>query len=261
MAAESIGTLVPTKIPGYSDAADIQAALRVYHYGSYTFDTAESNAANLVNPSIAYTINNLQSQIDGIDGISPNVYTAKGSLLSASSASTVSLLTVGANGTVLTANSGTATGLEWATPSVTASNSVTLTGKTISYADNTLTGVVGLSAVQTLTFKTLTAPIINLSTSPQTASYSLVLSDASKIVEVSVSSAHTVTVPTNASQAFPIGTQILVIQTNTGQTTLTPASGVTVNATPGLKLRAQWSSAVLIKRGVDTWVALGDLVA
>jgi hypothetical protein len=261
MAAENIGTLVPTKIPGYSDAADIQAALRLYHYGSYTFDTAESNAANLVNPSVAYTINDLQSQIDDISGLGPELFTSKGSLLSASAASTVSLLAVGANGTVLTANSGTATGLEWATPSVTASNSVTLTGKTISYADNTLTGVVGLSATQTLTGKTLTAPVINLATNAQTASYSLVLSDASKIVEVSVGSANTLTIPTNASQAFPIGTQILILQTNTGQTTLTAAGGVTVNATPGLKLRTQWSSAVLVKRATDTWVALGDLVA
>jgi hypothetical protein len=42
---------------------------------------------------------------------------------------------------------------------------------------------------------------------------------------------------------------------------ITGASGVTVNATPGLKLRAQWSSATLIKRGTDTWVAIGDLVS
>jgi hypothetical protein len=261
MAAENIGTLVPTKIPGYSDAADIQAALRLYHYGSYTFDTAESDEANLVNPSIAYTINDLQSQINGVSGLGPEIYTAKGSLLSASAASTISLLSVGANGTVLTANSGTATGLEWASPSITASNSVTFTNKIISYADNTLTGVVGLSASQTLANKTLTAPIINLSTNAQTASYSLVLSDASKVVEVSVGSANTVTIPTNASHAFPIGTQILILQTNTGQTTLTAAGGVTINATPGLKLRTQWSSAVLIKRATDTWVALGDLVA
>jgi hypothetical protein len=68
MAAESIGSLVPTKIPGLSDQADIQAALRVYHYGSYTFDTAETVAANLVNPSIAYTINNLQTQITALTG-------------------------------------------------------------------------------------------------------------------------------------------------------------------------------------------------
>ena len=66
MAVESIGTLVPTKIPGYADAADIQAALRAYHYGSYTFDTAETNTANLINPSMAYSITNLQTQITAI---------------------------------------------------------------------------------------------------------------------------------------------------------------------------------------------------
>ena len=64
MAAESIGNLVPTKIPGYADAADIQAALRLYHYGDYAYTASNSNTANLVNPSIAYTINDLQDQID-----------------------------------------------------------------------------------------------------------------------------------------------------------------------------------------------------
>lgn len=66
MAVESIGVLVPTKIPGYADAADIQAALRAYHYGSYTFDTAETNKANLINPSIAYSISSLQDSVTSI---------------------------------------------------------------------------------------------------------------------------------------------------------------------------------------------------
>jgi len=134
MAAESIGTLVPTKIPGLSDQADIQAALRVYHYGSYTFDTAETSAANLVNPSIAYTINNLQTQITAISGgsaIQATSFNAKGDLLSASANDTLSVLTVGANGKVLTANSSTATGLEWVTPEVTEASTNTLTNKTL----------------------------------------------------------------------------------------------------------------------------------
>jgi hypothetical protein len=63
MAVENIGNLVPTKIPALSDDADIQDALKAYHYGSYDFDTAETNTANLLNPSIAYTITNLQTQI------------------------------------------------------------------------------------------------------------------------------------------------------------------------------------------------------
>jgi hypothetical protein len=134
MAAENIGVLVPTKIPGYVDAADIQAALRLYHYGSYTFDPNESDPAELVNPSIAYTINDLQDQIDaiGTGGILPTIFTAKGGLISSTAANTPVELTVGgSNGMVLTVNNATATGLEWAVPVVTLSNSVTLSNKTL----------------------------------------------------------------------------------------------------------------------------------
>lgn len=64
MAAEDIGNLVPTKIPGYVDDADIQAALKLYHYGDYDFDINETNPNNLIEPSMAFTINDLQNQID-----------------------------------------------------------------------------------------------------------------------------------------------------------------------------------------------------
>lgn len=64
MAVEDIGILVPTKIPALADDADIQDALKAYHYGSYSFDTSETDTSALLNPSIAYTINDLQSQIN-----------------------------------------------------------------------------------------------------------------------------------------------------------------------------------------------------
>jgi len=98
-------------------------------------------------------------------------------------------------------------------------------------------------------------------TNAQSASYTLALADRSKMIEMSVASGNTLTVPPNSSVAYPVGTTITVLQTGAGQTTITPGSGVTINATPGLKLRAQWSSATLIKRATDTWVALGDLAA
>ena len=53
MAAESIGAIYSTKIPGYADNADIQAAFKLYHYGSADYNTANANTANLVNPSVA----------------------------------------------------------------------------------------------------------------------------------------------------------------------------------------------------------------
>lgn len=95
----------------------------------------------------------------------------------------------------------------------------------------------------------------------QTASYTLVLTDKNKLVEISNAAANTLTVPANASVAFPTGSQVHFVQTGAGQTTLTPDAGVTINGTPGLKLRTQWSSATLIKRATNTWVAFGDLVS
>ena len=76
----------------------------------------------------------------------------------------------------------------------------------------------------------------------------------------------TLTVPTNASAAFPIGTSFDIVRMgasagSAGAVTIAGASGVTVNATPGLKLRAQYSSATLLKRGTDSWLLLGDLTA
>lgn len=242
MAAEDIGQLVPTKIPGYADSADIQAALRLYHYGSYDFDINQDDPDQLVNPSIAYAINNLQTQIENVDLTAAVLKTdlnAKGDIISASANDTISILSVGTNGQVLTANSATTNGLEWSTPEVTLANSATLTNKT------------------------LTAPVINLAFNQQTGtSYTVALSDNGKVVEVDNSSAITISIPTN-STAFPIGAQITVVQTGTGQITFaatTPAT-TTVNGTPGLKLRAQWSSAVLIKRDTEKWIILGDLVA
>lgn len=102
---------------------------------------------------------------------------------------------------------------------------------------------------------------IALTLNAQTASYTLVLADQGKSVEVAVAGANTLTVPPNSSVAFPTGTTILIVQTGAGQTTLTAGAGVTINSTPGLKLRAQWSAATLVKRAENTWLAFGDLSA
>lgn len=98
-------------------------------------------------------------------------------------------------------------------------------------------------------------------TNAQTASYTLVLSDKGKLVEMNVGSANNLTVPLNSSVAYPVGTQINILQVGSGQTTVVATSGVTINGTPGLKLRAQWSYATLIKRATDTWVLVGDISA
>ena len=101
-----------------------------------------------------------------------------------------------------------------------------------------------------------------ITTVTKSASATLALTDAGKVVETSVATANNLTIPLNSSVAFPIGTQILVIQVGAGQTTLVATSGVTLNAKSGnLKITGQWSAVTLIKRATNTWVAIGDLSA
>jgi hypothetical protein len=67
-------------------------------------------------------------------------------------------------------------------------------------------------------------------------------------------------VPANSSVAFPIGTQILVMQYGAGQVTVTHSGGVTLRSSGGkTKLSAQYAVASLIKIGTDEWVLSGDI--
>lgn len=126
-----------------------------------------------------------------------------------------------------------------------------------------------LSTAQTLTNKTLTTPTITQGTSTPSFSanaYTLVAGDAGKALLASNSStAGTVNVPTNASVAYAIGTQITIIQTGSGQLTIsatTPATTtiLSTGATPASpKCRVQYSAITLLKTATDTWYAFGDI--
>jgi hypothetical protein len=63
MASENIGSLYPTKMPGYDDAADIQAALRLYHYGSESYDPDNTTPNEIPPSSVAGYIRALE---DGV---------------------------------------------------------------------------------------------------------------------------------------------------------------------------------------------------
>lgn len=85
------------------------------------------------------------------------------------------------------------------------------------------------------------------------------LDDRDSIIEMNNTAANTLTVPQDSITNFPVGTTIDIIQANSGQTTVVASPGVTINATPGLQLRAKWSVATLLKRAPNTWLLLGDL--
>jgi hypothetical protein len=96
----------------------------------------------------------------------------------------------------------------------------------------------------------------------KTASYTLdTLDHKDGIVEMNSSSATTFTVPANATLAWPVGASMDILGTGTGEVTIVGADGVTINSTPGLKLRTRWSSATILKRAENAWIAYGDLKA
>jgi hypothetical protein len=90
--------------------------------------------------------------------------------------------------------------------------------------------------------------------------YTLALADANKMVTLANGSAITLTVPTNASIPFPIGTRIDISQFGAGQVSVT--SSATIRSEGGkLKLRGQYSAATLWKKATDEWLLAGDIVA
>lgn len=178
---------------------------------------------------------------------------------------------------------------------ITAAGTATLTNKVISASNNTLTGVatltgtetltnktltapvissvvntgtvtfptltdtlVGRTTTDTLTNKTLTAPVVNLAINSQTAAYTLVAADKSKVVVITSASTANITVN---SGIFSQGDVVYIIRNGAGTCSVTAGAGVTINGTPGLALRAQYSSAALICTGTNTFVLVGDLSA
>ena len=95
-----------------------------------------------------------------------------------------------------------------------------------------------------------------ITTNAQVSNYTIAPIDSGRLIEMSGGGTLTIT----DSASFPVGFFVDVLQTTTSQVTIAGTS-FTPDATPGLKLRTQWSSATIIKRALDSWVVLGDLSA
>lgn len=258
MASESIGFLYPTEIPGYADSADIQAAFKLYHYGSLAYDPENEDPAELINPSIAYTLNDLQDQITNLDpsgSVSKAIIDAKGDLIVGLSADTPSKLSVGSNNFVLMADNSQTLGIKWSalpTASTTGAGVVQLND---TYASTSTALAPTANALKTgLDTKEDKALTIN---DQSGTSYTLVAADAnSKLVRFTNSSSITVTVP---DATFTAGQQINIAQSGAGQVSIVGGSGVTINATPSLNLRTQYSAATLVCITPTSFILYGDL--
>lgn len=123
------------------------------------------------------------------------------------------------------------------------------------------TASVGTNTTQLATMAALYSAVTQLQgIDTQTASYTLVLADAGKLVQMNVASANNLTIPLNSSVAFPVNTQLVIRQIGAGQTTVVATGGVTIQSSGSkLKLTGQYSGATLIKIATDTWALMGDL--
>lgn len=275
-------------VPALSDNASIIDAFKYYHQGGLTGSPATNSIeqylidinsrAQYIENAIGYitlnplspssTINSRITTLEGTVGSSlsstyikmipsSNSVTANRNIITPSTAAIIPLTIQGYVGQ-------TANLQEWQTSAATVAK-VDNTGKMFSYDGSSMAEVATISGTQTFTNKTLTSPIQTIGTNSRTSSYTLALSDQSKIIEVNSSSATNVTVPGDANVNFPVGTYVVILQTGSGQITIDAQISinwiVTLNATPGFKTRTQWSMVTLIKRAANTWVLAGDLVA
>jgi hypothetical protein len=171
----------------------------------------------------------------------------------------------------------TLSGIITPTNIITAANTLTLTNKTIAFADNTLTGVAGTTATQTLTNKTIsgadntltvdgTVPV-GFRTVPQNSqsgAYTLVLADSGKHIfhPSADTTARTFTIPANSSVAYPIGTALTFINQNgAGVVTIaitTDTMRLSPAGTTGSRTLAANGSATCIKVTSTEWLISGS---
>jgi hypothetical protein len=70
----------------------------------------------------------------------------------------------------------------------------------------------------------------------------------------------TITLPTDAAEALPIGTQMSFIRNGTGTVTFASAATILSDGSKK-KIKAQYTSAAVVKIAADTWQLVGNLAA
>lgn len=92
--------------------------------------------------------------------------------------------------------------------------------------------------------------------------YTLGITDSNKTVWMKNATANVLTIPLNATTAFPINTVILIMMEGLGVTSITATTGVTLNGiNGGSGDLVQYAGVTLVKRGNDNWLATPLVVA
>lgn len=167
------------------------------------------------------------STTDGTHAPMPDVFSAKGDMLTGGAAGTPTRTAVGADGDVWTADTTAPGGASWQTPSAGGGNPP---------AYNPQTG---------------TSYVLALTDAPAASS-------SQGIVSMDNAAANAVTVPPSSSVAWVAQTMIQIIQLGAGQTSIVASAGVTIHNASSLAARAQFSTLLLTYLGSDVWVLSGD---
>lgn len=92
----------------------------------------------------------------------------------------------------------------------------------------------------------------------QSASYTLVMADAGKVVRANSGSALTYTIPPHSSVAYPVGTTVTFRNAGAGALTITPGSGVTLlqagSGTSASVTVQQYGFVTALQEASDAWV-------
>ena len=201
--------LFNTKIPGLSDAADIQAALRLYHYGSYTYDGANTNTSLLLTPSIAKHLQNL------VDADAAEVVNRDAAI------STHNSDTTDVHGIANTALLATK-------PYVDTQILNAIEESTGAYSELAGVGLDWNSVDESFDVEPRISNVSTIIT--KNSAFTLEASDVSKTILLNTSSPMALTIPLNSAVEIPVGYQYNLIEIGTGRTTFSPSAGVTVNS-------------------------------
>lgn len=93
-----------------------------------------------------------------------------------------------------------------------------------------------------------------------TASTTLDFTHTESLLRVNSSNAVTITIPLNSSVAFAIGSCITITKIGTGDVTISPSTGVTLNSKDSARtIDGQFSAVTLYKVATDEWDMWGAL--
>jgi hypothetical protein len=167
--------------------------------------------------------------------------TTKGDLL-VTTGSVLNRLAIGTNDYALLADSAATNGVAW--KQIPAASIATGAVTTAKLADKSVTS----------------AKVAAITQSSQSVAYTFVLTDAETMAIYTGTGSANYTIPPESSVAFPVGTQLNVLQYNTGQVTVVGGVGVTiVSEGSKFKTKGRYAVATAIKTEANVWVLIGNI--